>query len=73
MLRAELAGSGIFRKSTMSTEHDEHFPDPGRRRFVLGTLSAGSGALLTAVAGCREAAQPPPTIDSAIAPAPVAP
>ncbi|UCH29204.1 MAG: sulfite oxidase, partial [Myxococcales bacterium] len=58
----------------MSTEYDEHFPEAGRRRFVLGAFSVGSGALLTAVAGCREAAPPPPT-DSAAAtvPAPVPP
>jgi DMSO/TMAO reductase YedYZ molybdopterin-dependent catalytic subunit/mono/diheme cytochrome c family protein len=38
----------------MSNEHDPHFPEPGRRRFVVGALTAGGGALLTAVAGCRE-------------------
>jgi len=56
----------------MSTEHDEHSAHEGRRSFVLGTLGLGGGMLLSAAAGCREAA-PPPTPDSEPAeqPAPV--
>ena len=40
----------------MKTEQEEQFPEPGRRRFVVSALGAGGGALLTAVAGCRESA-----------------
>lgn len=44
----------------MSTTHDEHIPDEGRRNFVLGTLGLSGGTLLTA-AGCRQTAPPPPS------------
>ena len=51
----------------MSKQHDEQAPFDAqadgqrerRRRFVLGTLGVGGGALLTAVAGCRESTPPP--------------
>ena len=48
----------------MSTTQDEHSPEPGRRRFVLGTLGLGGGTLLTAVAGCRQD-EPSPSDGSA--------
>lgn len=53
----------------MSSKQHEQSPDPARRRFVVGALTAGGGALLTAVAGCKESGAPAP-IDSADAPAP---
>ena len=50
----------------MSTTHDEHSPQEGRRSFVLGTLGLGGGTLLTAVTGCREAAAPPPSASAPV-------
>ncbi len=41
----------------MSTRHEEDSLQ-GRRRFVLSTLSLGGGALVGAMAGCRESAPP---------------
>jgi len=43
----------------MSGKYDEQFVEPGRRRFVLGTLGLGGGTLLSAVAGCRDTEAPP--------------
>jgi DMSO/TMAO reductase YedYZ molybdopterin-dependent catalytic subunit/cytochrome c553 len=43
----------------MSRVQDGQLPEAGRRRFVIGALTAGGGALLT-VGACREAAPPPP-------------
>ena len=57
----------------MSIEHDEQSPDPLRRRFVVGALTAGGGALLTAVAGCREATPEPQPTPEPAAPEPPAP
>ncbi|HSN85086.1 MAG TPA: molybdopterin-dependent oxidoreductase [Polyangiales bacterium] len=66
----------------MSTEHHERL-SLERRRFVLRTLSIGGGALLGAVAGCRDSGTPtidgsasepkPPTEPEATAPKPAAP
>ena len=57
----------------MSGEEHEHYPDPMRRRFVVGALSVGGGALLATAAGCRETAPPPSDPGVEPAPAPAAP
>ena len=52
----------------MSSKHEEHSAHEGRRTFLLGTLGLGGGALLIAIAGCREATPPPPSTSPPIEP-----
>jgi len=57
----------------MSSTHDPQTPEPGRRRFVLGTLGLGGSTLLTAVVACRQTSAPPPAAEPTPAPVDAAP